>query len=76
MMPFALRRSGPDFGRDGRTISPYALISTCETCGYEGAPFGVVDPATGKKTAWCGWQHGRPVCVRKGSTGDLFGTAA
>lgn len=75
-MPFALRQSGPSFERDGQTITPRAMISTCETCGYIGAPFGFVDPVTGHKTAWCGWRNGEPVCVGRGNAQDLFGAAA
>jgi len=64
-MPFVLRRSGPDFMRDGEIVTPRAMISTCETCGYEGAPFGSTDPLTGKKTAWCGWRNGEAVWVEE-----------
>lgn len=64
MMPFLLRRSGPDYQRDGQTISPRALVGVCEVCGYEGAPFGIVE---GKdKRAYCGWVDGQPACVGKG----------
>lgn len=75
-MPITMVSSGPSFERNGVPVEPMAEHRTCETCGYEGAPFGRVDPITGRKTAWCGWQDGEPVCVGKGRAQDLFGEVA
>lgn len=80
LMPFVLRRSGKDFERNGQIVTPRAQIGFCETCGYEGAPFGFVDPA-GNKTAWCGWRDGQAVCIGRGAVppavaDDLFGRVA
>jgi hypothetical protein len=62
-MPTVLRRSGPDIWRNGKATTPRAMIHTCETCGFEGAAFGI---HTGSKLlSFCGWRNGAPVCVGK-----------
>lgn len=75
-MPFILRRSGPDFQRNGATVSPRALIGICEECGVEGAPFGFTDFATGTKTAWCGRRPDGTGYCKRAEAWDLFGAAA
>jgi hypothetical protein len=50
MMPSVLRRSGLDFIRNGSTVSPRAIVSTCEVCG-DPAAFG--DNSTGAYLTWC-----------------------
>lgn len=71
-MPTVLRRSGPDIlirkGADFERHTPRAMIHFCETCGFEGAAFGV--HADGKLLSYCGWQNGAPVCVGKGRRGE------
>lgn len=62
MMPSVLRRSGPDFERDGVTVTPRALVSYCEDCGSP-APFLI--SSGGKLRSWCGWRNGEPVCVNQ-----------
>ncbi len=64
MMPTILRRSGPDIvdAKFNHRV-PRAMIHFCETCGYEGAAFGI--HADGKLLSYCGWQNGAPVCVGK-----------
>jgi len=74
-MPITLVSSGPAIMRNGMEIQPMAEQRTCDTCGYVGAAFGMVDLATGKVTIACGWRNGAPVCVGKGSA-DLFGEVA
>lgn len=62
-MPTVQRRSGPDIlQRDGTVKTPRALIHFCETCGYEGAAFGVHE--AGVLRSYCGW-NGDAVCVNK-----------
>lgn len=51
-MPAVLRRSGPDFMKDGKPFTPRAIIQICEVCGIEGAPYGTTD-ASGKREYWC-----------------------
>lgn len=68
-MPFVLRRSGPDFERDGKIVTPRAMIGVCEECGYEGAPFGLIVGET--KQAWCGWVDGKPKCIGMGKQQEL-----
>lgn len=65
-MPTVLRRSGPDFIRDGAPITPRAIIDICDTCGFEGAAF--TENAGGKRIAFCGIDAGtkRFVCIGKG----------
>jgi hypothetical protein len=64
MMPTILRRSGPDsIDKHGKRKTPRAMIHYCETCGYEGAAFGV--HAGGVLLSYCGWVSGEPVCVGK-----------
>jgi len=63
-MPTILRRSGPDFERDGQMVTPRAMIHFCETCGYEGAAFGI--RRGDKLLSYCGWVNGDAVCVGKG----------
>jgi hypothetical protein len=76
-MPTVLRRSGPDFIRDGVTITPRAVIDICDTCGFEGAAF--TENAGGKRVSFCGIDAAtkRFVCIGKGRAGgDLVGRAA
>lgn len=53
MMPAVLRRSGPDFIKDGVRHTPRALIQICEVCGCEDARFGHKD-SQGKRVYFCG----------------------
>lgn len=62
MMPTIIRQSGPKFQRDGQTITPKALIHTCEVCGAD-APFLI--SSGGKLRSWCGWDGKNPICVNK-----------
>jgi hypothetical protein len=65
MMPYVLRRSGPNFlNKAGATVEPRALIGTCEDCGSP-APFGLTK--NGKTLAYCGWANNEPVCKRSAS---------
>lgn len=74
-MPTVLRRSGPDFERDGTIVTPRAMIHFCEECGFEGASFGIHKGE--KLLSYCGWVNGNPVCIGKGRAGgDLLGRAA
>jgi hypothetical protein len=62
MMPTVLRRSGPDFVRNGVVISPKAMIHLCEGCGAEGAPFLFFD---GKRMlSWCAYSNGAGYCAK------------
>lgn len=66
MMPFVLRRSGPNFtNKAGITVEPRALIGRCEDCGFEPAPFGLT--TNGKTLAYCGWSPNGPACKRSAS---------
>lgn len=52
MSPSVLRRTGPDFEKDGQTVTPRALVSTCEVEGCERhAPFGFM--VEGKYLTYC-----------------------
>jgi hypothetical protein len=64
-MPSVLRRSGPDFERDGKLITPRALVSTCDTCGADAA---FSETIGGKLVSYCGWRNGQPECVGKGTS--------
>ena len=65
-MPSVFRRIGHDFvDRKGETRTPYALITWCEACNYQGASFGDID-ARGNRVWFCGWRDGAPICVGKG----------
>jgi hypothetical protein len=63
-MPTVLRRSGPSFERDGKTVEPRAMVHTCEDCGAP-ASFGKgVDLLRERSGEWfCGWKAGEPVCA-------------
>jgi len=61
MMPFVLRRSGPDFLRNGQMVTPRAMVGICDGCGSENAPFGII---TGnRREAYCGWKDGKAQCL-------------
>lgn len=63
-MPSVLRRSGPDVLRKyGTHFTPRAMIHFCETCGYEGAAFGI--HKDGVLRSYCGWVNGDVACVGK-----------
>ena len=64
-MPSVLRQSGPKWIKDGETVTPRALVSFCDVCGWEGAPFGSLS-TDGKRLYFCGW-NGQPMCMRKGN---------
>jgi len=72
-MPTVLRRSGREFLRDGKSVTPRAMVHFCEDCGYEGASFGI--HAGGVLRSYCGWRNGSPVCVGKGRADLLAGAA-
>lgn len=63
-MPTEHRVSGPDIGEGAQKRTPTAAVHFCETCGYEGAPFGVLRGET--TLSYCGWDGRRGVCVGKG----------
>lgn len=63
-MPSVLRRSGLDYVKEGKTITPRAAIHFCEVCNFEGAMFG--DTIDGKRLYWCGWVNKQPACAGKG----------
>jgi hypothetical protein len=64
-MPSVLRKCGAEFVPRGATekIQPYALVSFCEGCNFEGAPFG--ETIDGKLLSYCGWKDGQPICVNR-----------
>lgn len=65
-MPGVLRQIGPAFvNLQGNTVKPKALITWCEGCGWQGAPFGELD-GKGQRKWFCGWRDGAPVCIGKG----------
>lgn len=63
MMPTVLRRSGPDFEKNGQMQTPRAMIHFCEVCGAENAPFLI--STGGKLLSYCGWNGKEPVCNHK-----------
>jgi len=65
-MPSVLRPCGVPFIRKGATepTQPMALVSFCEDCGWEGAPFG--ETVDGKLRRFCGWGNNRPTCINRG----------
>lgn len=65
-MPQLLRQSGAKWTKDGQTVTPRALITICEGCGFEGAPFGTTVDA--KRLWWCGWVNNEPTCINRGET--------
>lgn len=60
-MPTILRRSGPDFEKDGQMQTPRAMIHFCEVCGAENAPFLI--STGGKLLSYCGYRNGKPTCI-------------
>jgi len=69
-MPAVLRVSGPDFiNKQGETVKPRALIQFCETCNFEGAPFGTIGP-DGKRQWYCGRVNKKATCVGKGKADE------
>jgi hypothetical protein len=59
--------------RDGAMVTPRAMIHFCETCGFEGAAFGI--HRGDRLLSYCGWVNGRPVCVGKGRVIEPSGTS-
>lgn len=68
-MPTEHRVSGPDIGEGAQKRTPTAAIHFCETCGYEGAPFGILKGET--TLSYCGYVAGQPKCVGKGKHPQL-----
>ncbi|RYE65800.1 MAG: hypothetical protein EOO81_12240 [Oxalobacteraceae bacterium] len=64
MTPSVLRQSGPKHIRDGQMFTPRAVIHFCETCGFEGAPYGDTD-AQGKRIYFCR-EHNPAFRIAKG----------
>lgn len=64
-MPTVLRRTGPDFVLNGKTIEPRREVHFCEVCGYENAG-AIFWPKGGKLLSFCGSVNGNPACVGKG----------
>jgi hypothetical protein len=74
-MPTVLRRSGPDFIRNGAAVTPRAMIHFCEDCNFEGAAYGIRQG--GKLLSYCGWVDSAPACIRMGAApADLLGRVA
>jgi hypothetical protein len=60
-MPIELVQSGPAFLRGGVEITPMAEKRSCDGCGSENAPFGII---TGnRREAYCGWKDGKAQCL-------------
>lgn len=63
-MPSVLRRTGPDFMKNGEMKTPRGIVSSCEVCGSPHAPFGILTK-DGRYLTYCGQVNGTLQCVNK-----------